>query len=42
MCPDQQPADPDQLFDLESDPRERTSLADDPASAGLAGASGKR
>jgi choline-sulfatase len=31
------PADPDQLFDLESDPHERINLADDPASAGLAG-----
>jgi len=31
------PADPDQLFDLASDPRERANLADDPASAGLAG-----
>jgi arylsulfatase A-like enzyme len=31
------PADPDQLFDLESDPHERTNLADDPASAELAG-----
>jgi choline-sulfatase len=31
------PADPDQLFDLESDPGERVNLADDPASAGLAG-----
>jgi choline-sulfatase len=30
------PADPDQLFDLESDPHERVNLADDPASAGLA------
>jgi choline-sulfatase len=32
------PADPDQLFDLVADPRERLNLADDPASAGLAGA----
>jgi choline-sulfatase len=31
------PADPDQLFDLESDPHERINLADDPASAGLVG-----
>src|SRR5262249_29145403 len=31
------PADPDQLFDLRSDPHERASLAEDPASAGLAG-----
>jgi len=31
------PADPDQLFDLRSDPHERASLAGDPASAGLAG-----
>jgi choline-sulfatase len=31
------PADPDQLFDLESDPGERVNLAGDPASAGLAG-----
>jgi len=31
------PADPDQLFDLASDPHERANLADDPASAGLAG-----
>jgi choline-sulfatase len=30
------PADPDQLFDLESDPHERINLADDPASAGIA------
>jgi choline-sulfatase len=30
------PADPDQLFDLESDPHERVNLADDPASAELA------
>jgi choline-sulfatase len=32
------PADPDQLFDLVADPGERINLADDPASAGLAGA----
>ncbi len=32
------PADPDQLFDLVADPGERVNLADDPASAGLAGA----
>jgi choline-sulfatase len=31
------PADPDQLFDLASDPYERVNLAADPASAGLAG-----
>ena len=31
------PADPDQLFDLASDPHERTNLANDPASAWLAG-----
>jgi choline-sulfatase len=31
------PADPDQLFDLASDPHERANLAGDPASAGLAG-----
>jgi choline-sulfatase len=31
------PADPDQLFDLESDPHERINLAGDPASAGLLG-----
>jgi choline-sulfatase len=31
------PADPDQLFDLGSDPDERVNLAGDPASAGLAG-----
>jgi choline-sulfatase len=31
------PADPDQLFDLASDPHERVNLADDPASAWLAG-----
>jgi len=31
------PADPDQLFDLGSDPHERANLAGDPASAGLAG-----
>jgi len=31
------PADPDQLFDLASDPHERVNLAGDPASAGLAG-----
>jgi choline-sulfatase len=31
------PADPDQLFDLESDPHELVNLAGDPASAGLAG-----
>ena len=31
------PADPDQLFDLAADPHERANLADDPASAGLAG-----
>jgi choline-sulfatase len=30
------PADPDQLFDLASDPHERVNLAGDPASAGLA------
>jgi choline-sulfatase len=30
------PADPDQLYDLGSDPHERVNLADDPASAGLA------
>jgi choline-sulfatase len=30
------PADPDQLFDLESDPHERINLAKDPASAELA------
>jgi choline-sulfatase len=30
------PADPDQLFDLESDPDERINLANDPASAALA------
>jgi choline-sulfatase len=30
------PADPDQLFDLESEPHERVNLADDPASAELA------
>jgi choline-sulfatase len=29
------PADPDQLFDLASDPHERANLADDPASDGL-------
>jgi choline-sulfatase len=29
------PADPDQLFDLESDPHERINLADDPAPAEL-------
>jgi choline-sulfatase len=29
------PADPDQLFDLASDPREQANLADDMASAGL-------
>jgi choline-sulfatase len=29
------PADPDQLFDLESDPHELANLAGDPASAGL-------
>ncbi len=32
------PADPDQLFDLVADPGERLNLAEDPASAGLAGA----
>jgi choline-sulfatase len=31
------PADPDQLFDLASDPHERANLAGDPASAGLTG-----
>ena len=31
------PADPDQLFDLVSDPHERANLAGDPAWAGLAG-----
>jgi choline-sulfatase len=31
------PADPDQLFDLASDPHEQGNLAADPASAGLAG-----
>jgi len=31
------PADPDQLYDLASDPHERANLAGDPASAGLAG-----
>jgi choline-sulfatase len=31
------PADPDQLFDLASDPHERANLAGDPASAALAG-----
>jgi choline-sulfatase len=31
------PADPDQLFDLAADPHERANVADDPASAGLAG-----
>jgi choline-sulfatase len=31
------PADPDQLFDLESDPDERINRAQDPASAGLLG-----
>ena len=31
------PADPDQLFDLGSDPQERANLAGDPASAALAG-----
>jgi choline-sulfatase len=31
------PADPDQVFDLESDPQERINLADDPASAELVG-----
>jgi choline-sulfatase len=31
------PAGPDQLFDLEPDPHERVNLADDPASAELAG-----
>jgi choline-sulfatase len=31
------PADPDQLFDLESDPHERINLADDPASAEVVG-----
>jgi choline-sulfatase len=31
------PADPDQLFDLASDPHERVNLAEDPASAALAG-----
>jgi choline-sulfatase len=30
------PADPDQLFDLESDPHEQINLANDPASAELA------
>jgi choline-sulfatase len=30
------PADPDQLFDLSSDPAEQVNLTDDPASAGLA------
>jgi len=30
------PADPDQLFDLESDPHERINLANDPSSAALA------
>jgi choline-sulfatase len=30
------PADPDQLFDLASDPHERANLAGDPAYAGLA------
>jgi choline-sulfatase len=30
------PADPDQLFDLTSDPHEQVNLAGDPASAGLA------
>ena len=30
------PADPDQLFDLASDPHERVNLAGDPASAALA------
>src|SRR5205823_10979891 len=30
------PADPDQLFDLESDPHERINLANNPASAALA------
>jgi choline-sulfatase len=29
------PADPDQLFDLASDPHEQANLAGDPASAGL-------
>src|SRR5262249_49098399 len=31
------PADPDQLYDLASDPHERANLADDPASAARAG-----
>ena len=31
------PADPDQLYDLASDPHERANLVGDPASAGLAG-----
>ena len=31
------PADPDQLFDLASDPHERVNLAGDPPSVGLAG-----
>jgi choline-sulfatase len=31
------PADPDQLFDLTSDPHEQVNLADDPASTGLTG-----
>jgi len=31
------PTDPDQLYDLASDPHERANLAGDPASAGLAG-----
>jgi choline-sulfatase len=31
------PPDPDQLYDLASDPGERANLAGDPASAGLAG-----
>jgi choline-sulfatase len=31
------PADPDQLYDLASDPHERANLAGDPASAALAG-----
>jgi choline-sulfatase len=30
------PADPDQLYDLSSDPHERVNLAGDPASAALA------